>query len=910
MDNTSAADRILLAEYLDQRQRAHAVRWLGWLACHMEADGRLEWWAIPAWIPVVHLLALRRLTAWAVLSAAAGLAIAATIWAGIPFGIVGWIAAVQAGLVSAGNGSTQLVLRPGGPRDVVPRGLKGREAVQLAAAAVPLLVTAFPFLVRLWAAPAAGEPGATAVSTYRADRMTSVIMGVAWTPLGALLVVLPLIPVAGSVDGFVAMVLFALGTGVFAGLMTGRYPLLKLTEFMLAAQWRERAGFLRLLEDAADRQVLRRTGTGYEFADDDTRTRLAAVGRAALADHARRHAPRSGIGARLAGTSDATLTRVNLDIVIGAGLALVIWLAWTGVSTHAPGWLLVLVPVLTGGAIALGLLRLLNDILRDIVGGARWRRANLCGASGVSGLRGLIVAGVTAGTAWLLIAQAGPALGRAVGATLPAAFTGGVGLWACLLAFPRIGASSGRWRRLPDVLLIATVGATFILLVKHNLLTAQPFAGLLFLPASWAAFSVWRAMNGSHRLAVKAGADITLSLLLGADVVLLLVWLANILDLSRAEIVAVRDAADNVGSAADLPWWVWTGLYVLLAGSVLAFVRWPGRLAKAIRWFGRLHVVTAVDTARRTLTAVHIGLLVIVLVGLTAPVALAPTFQRQMRSAYIVALQRTLEAEGELAVYGEIRSQFIAVATQPVLTDIVMKIHDTSSPPAEDGDAGATATETDLAHRVGELQARALGAAPSPALVAREQVTAEEAGFDDPVRDASDVSDRLAAIQHEQTEADAAAKRAEEAGELAASAVASAISIPHVSDNEVFQIVREYLSGLIEGSTLKDTFAAWAGRLAGAKAPPDAGQVVIPDPERLKQAALAVLSAGLPIVNPSVTDPAFARAETESPVDAAVDLANQARFIQEGSGPCAGCARPPANPEDNPVEPPAHEVEP
>jgi hypothetical protein len=65
------------------------------------------------------------------------------------------------------------------------------------------------------------------------------------------------------------------------------------------------------------------------------------------------------------------------------------------------------------------------------------------------------------------------------------------------------------------------------------------------------------------------------------------------------------------------------------------------------------------------------------------------------------------------------------------------------------------------------------------------------------------------------------------------------------------------------------------------------------------------------IVDPSVTDPAFAHAETESPIDAAVDLTNQSRFAQEGSGPCAGCARSPANPEDNPAEPPDdHDVEP
>jgi hypothetical protein len=282
-----------------------------------------------------------------------------------------------------------------------------------------------------------------------------------------------------------------------------------------------------------------------------------------------------------------------------------------------------------------------------------------------------------------------------------------------------------------------------------------------------------------------------------------------------------------------------------------------------------------------------------------------------MKSAYTVALQRTVEAEGELAVYAEARAQFTAAATQPVLTDIVLKIHDIDSPPADENDAGATPTETDLAHRVGELQALALGATLPRTLLTGEQAAAAAAGFDGPIRDASDAGQRLATIQHEQAANDAAAKRADQAADLAASAVASTISIPNISGNEVFQIVREYLSGLIEDSPLKDTFAAWIGHLAGAKAPPDASQVVIPDPQRLKQAALTVLSGEVVIADASLTDPAVVNAEAESPIDAAVDLTNQSRYIQERSGPCAGCVRSPAEPEDNPVEPPAdHEIVP
>jgi hypothetical protein len=40
-------------------------------------------------------------------------------------------------------------------------------------------------------------------------------------------------------------------------------------------------------------------------------------------------------------------------------------------------------------------------------------------------------------------------------------------------------------------------------------------------------------------------------------------------------VAALRGLLDRAGSIADLPWWLWTGLYVLLAGTSLAFALWP-----------------------------------------------------------------------------------------------------------------------------------------------------------------------------------------------------------------------------------------------------------------------------------------------------------------------------------------------
>ena len=136
------------------------------------------------------------------------------------------------------------------------------------------------------------------------------------------------------------------------------------------------------------------------------------------------------------------------------------------------------------------------------------------------------------------------------------------------------------------------------------------------------------------------------------------------------------------------------------------------------------------------------------------------------------------------------------------------------------------------------------------------------------------------------------------AGDLAAKVVASLVSIPPLSDNEVVQVVREYLAGLIEDSPLKDTFAAWIERLPGAKPPPGAAAEVVPVPERLEQAATAELSAAFtaagdddPVTDPLATDPALTRAQAEDPLAGAVDLINQARYAQDQSGPCAELQR-------------------
>jgi hypothetical protein len=63
----------------------------------------------------------------------------------------------------------------------------------------------------------------------------------------------------------------------------------------------------------------------------------------------------------------------------------------------------------------------------------------------------------------------------------------------------------------------------------------------------WGSFLLWRKMTGSRRLAVKAGADLVFALLLGAQAVLLLVWLANLLGMPRPEVLALRAVLGRAG---------------------------------------------------------------------------------------------------------------------------------------------------------------------------------------------------------------------------------------------------------------------------------------------------------------------------------------------------------------------------
>jgi hypothetical protein len=495
------------------------------------------------------------------------------------------------------------------------------------------------------------------------------------------------------------------------------------------------------------------------------------------------------------------------------------------------------------------------------------------------------------GTIWFLGSLARrdpmPALGRWAAAALPpAAFILVIGVWAGVLTHRRVRASRHRWlRHTVDVIAVAAGAACARALFDRDLLATMPAAGLLFPPGVWASFRTWRAMTASKRLAVRAGADVALSLMLGTCLVLLVVWAANLLGLPEHEVAALRAGLDRVGVLADLPWWLWASLYALLTGLTLAPLLRPGYFAVITRWTRRM--VPPASITHRALTCVHIGLLTVVLIGLAAPPAVMPVLRSQITAQYRLALQRELAADGELAAYQEIRRQFTASTLPPVtpLADVIAEIGTIGNQAADPADAAST--EQDLAHRIGQLEATTLVRARLP----QSSEDATPARLDSPIQGEADLRGRLGELSEQEGRSDSASHKAHEAGDLATAAVASTIQLPGMDGNQLLQIVKEYLSGLVEGGPLAQTFTAWAERLAGSTRPPDAPTMVVPDPVRLAEtAAKAELTALIEIPHTFTGQAGIAPKPGGSAAAAAVDLANQIRYLYEGTGPCTGCA--------------------
>ncbi len=594
----------------------------------------------------------------------------------------------------------------------------------------------------------------------------------------------------------------------------------------------------------------------------------------------------------LATLSRRTIARISVDLGCGVGIAVT---TYEFTRTDGTSVLLTVVLGLVIAFVAFTFIYAIGGLfhqwLVETTLLSLWAFLSItCGI-----ILGLVMGAGGPGVAWAGVTDGSIAV-------LPTVLLMVFGIWACLLVQRRVRASRYWWAT--DVFVAVLTDLALLVLFNRDLLAALPAAGLLFPVSAWFTIRTWRVMAGSGRLGVRAGADIALSLLLGANLVLFVVWTANLFDLPEAEIAVFRGTLERVGSIADLPWSLWVGLYVVLAGMSLAFAIWPQRLIAITRWSQRFHIMPSIDASRRVFSGVHISLLVTVLIGLTASASLEPIVRGPLKAKYRVALQRELEAPGEQAAYDEIRRQFTAdtntsPAVQP-LAVIISEIHNISSPVTSD----ATSTERDLARRLGQLQATTLQLVATRSVLSAPQAVTDVAKFDQPIHNEADLNDRLDRLDTQQRRADTATKQVDQAAELAATAVANMIQIPYLGDNEIVQIVREYLSGLVEASPLKDVFASLAQRLTGDTTP-RADTMVVPDPERLEQAAVAALTeekARVQVVDPITPD--------QAPAQSAVGLVNEVRYLDEHTGPCDGCPQPRSPGEDLYHNRPGEPVEP
>jgi hypothetical protein len=327
---------------------------------------------------------------------------------------------------------------------------------------------------------------------------------------------------------------------------------------------------------------------------------------------------------------------------------------------------------------------------------------------------------------------------------------------------------------------------------------------------------------------------------------------------------------------------------LLAAVSVLLAVR-PGLLSAAIRWIPRLRIMPSVKADHHVATGVRIGLLVTALIAAAAPTTVVPGLKTHLETRYSRTLAENLRRHGELGAYTELRNAFNtrpAAARMAPLDGMLTHI-DKASRPAPNQPADARVA-LGLARRMGELQAQTLSLSAPPAITEAAVAAAQQAGFDTPLRDAGNLSERITKLGREQADEHATLEQVHQAGDRAAKAIAVAVQTPQFGNVEAVDVVKEYLSGLVE-SPLKDVFAGWVGHVDGAQPPPPAIDIVVPDGPRLKKAADAALNAQL--VGIVITDPAAVGKLQVEPDDlaSAVDLINATRHLQGQRGPCHEC---------------------
>ncbi|SDP72500.1 hypothetical protein SAMN04487981_13532 [Streptomyces sp. cf386] len=458
------------------------------------------------------------------------------------------------------------------------------------------------------------------------------------------------------------------------------------------------------------------------------------------------------------------------------------------------------------------------------------------------------------------------------------------GGWTLLLAVKRCGASERLIvRHLPDLPGVFLVVLAVEQLVSGDVLTLTPAAGLFFPLAIWLSWRGWRKLQDSTRPTVQAAADIVLSVELGLVLTVLLVWLANVLSFTPSQVTVVRGMVEKVQGLTEVHWLYWLAAYTLLAVGSYVVLRWPDHVARVRRRlrparFGesRLPLGITANFARRSLSGINVGIMVALLfLVVMAPVS-EGAWKRPVAERYALEVQRRQYTEGAAAAYKEIHQQVSAHPRAAArLRAVILAVHRAApSPPGEP----VNRTALDIARQVGRFQAATLALddpAPQPGQ------TPEADDLDGQI-DQLDESQQRAAEREEQTDRFA---------ELASLAITRTFDALDLGDNQAVQLVKEYLGGLVEDGPVKKIFHRWGEGIG--RPPPDGGRLVRIDVRRLTtvaydrtRAAVEGADAGLLAF--------YGRFGIGIPTDdtsltPAIDLANQYRYLQQGTGPCTGC---------------------
>ncbi|MFJ9036774.1 hypothetical protein ACIRF8_09330 [Streptomyces sp. NPDC102406] len=462
------------------------------------------------------------------------------------------------------------------------------------------------------------------------------------------------------------------------------------------------------------------------------------------------------------------------------------------------------------------------------------------------------------------------------------------GGWTLLLAVRRcLPAERAVVRHLPDLPGVLLVVLALEQLVSGDVLTTAPAAGLFFPLAVWLSWRGWRKLKDSPRPTVQAAADIVLSVELGLVLTVLLVWLANVLSFAPAQVTVVRALVEQVQGLTEVDWRYWLAAYTLLAVGSYVVLRWPERIARVrgrlrpARFAGaRLPLGLTANFGRRSLSGINVG----IMVALLFLVVLAPvsegTWKHPVAERYALEVQRQQYAEGSAAAYEEIHRHVMAHPRDAArIRDVVLAVQ--RAAPSRRGEP-VNGTALDIARQVGRFQGAAItpdDPAPSPP-------------DQRPEPEADDLDGRLDQLDEAQRGAAEREQRTDRFAELASLAITRTFDALDLGDNQVVALVKEYLGGMVEDGPVKKLFLRWGERV-GQEQPPDGDRLVRIDVRRLTTvayertaAAVARADAGLLAFYGRF---GFGAPAEDTSLTPAVDLANQHRYLRQGTGSCSGC---------------------